>query len=195
MAALAAKDRNTFAHSCRVEQLAGLLAARICPGDESFSASVRLAARFHDIGKIGVRDALLNKIGALTAEEAVEMQQHVAIGDTILRSLLDTDVLEMVRCHHEQVAGGGYPDGRLAGDAIPLGGRVVAVADAYDAMASPRPYHHQMESAAVLAYLREGAGTHWDANIVDALHDLAAEGALTADTSEEEEASLAISAA
>jgi len=195
MVALAAKDRNTFAHSCRVEQLAGLLAARICPGEEHFGASVRLAARFHDIGKIGVRDALLNKIGSLTEEEAVEMQQHVAIGDAILRPVLDTEVLAMVRCHHEQVAGGGYPDGRLAGEAIPLGGRVIAVADAYDAMASPRPYHRQMEPAAVLAYLRDGAGTHWDADIVDALHDLAAEGALTADTPEEEEAALAVGAA
>lgn len=181
--ALEAKDPRTRAHSVRVARLAALLAAEFRPGEPEFAERVRVAALFHDIGKIGVSEAVLNKTTPLTPSEVAEVRRHPEIGETILRPLLDPEAVRMVRSHHEHISGEGYPDG-LAGDAIPLGGRIIAVADAYDAMVSPRPYSPVRARADVLEALQAGAGVQWDAGCVSALVGLAARNHLPASTAE-----------
>jgi len=126
------------------------------------------AARVHDIGKIGVPDAILNKAGRLTEEERATMEQHPVRGAALLQRYRDfVRGVAVVRHHHERWDGTGYPDG-LAGMDIPFGARVIAVADSYDAMTSDRPYRTGMPIPKAAAILREGRGAQWDATIVDA---------------------------
>ncbi len=140
---------------------------------------LRVAALFHDIGKIGVPEVVLNKPGKLTEEEFAHIQKHPEIGETILRPLFaDPDVLSIIRNHHERWDGGGYPDG-LKGEAIPFGARIVAVADSYDAMTSARSYRAGMDPERALDILAKGAGTQWDPEIVGALLGLADADELT----------------
>jgi diguanylate cyclase (GGDEF)-like protein/putative nucleotidyltransferase with HDIG domain len=129
---------------------------------------VRAAGVLHDIGKLGIPDAILRKPGALDREEWQEMRRHPEIGARILEHANLRDIARWVRAHHERVDGSGYPAG-LAGTAIPAEARVLAVADAYEAMTSDRPYHASMDAAAAEAELRGAAGTQFDAEIVDAL--------------------------
>jgi response regulator RpfG family c-di-GMP phosphodiesterase/anti-anti-sigma regulatory factor len=175
--ALEAKDPTTHNHSARVADLATVLATRVRPGDTAFGARVRVAALFHDIGKIGVPESVLNKREQLEEHEMALVKRHPEIGETILRPLLDEETVAMVRGHHEHVSGAGYPDG-LKGEAIPLGGRIIAVADAYDAMTSTRPYRPEITQPHVLEILRDGVGRQWDAVVVEALLTMAAEGRL-----------------
>ena len=120
----------------------------------------------HDVGKIGVSDATLKKPGRLTPEEFAEIKRHPDEGWSILRDLSQLRyVLPGVLYHHEQYDGRGYPDG-LAGEAIPLDGRLLAVADAYDAMTSDRPYRRGMPVARAEEILRAGAGAQWDPRII-----------------------------
>jgi putative nucleotidyltransferase with HDIG domain len=174
---LQAKDEVTYRHSARVSELAATLALRVLPGDGSFAARVRIAGQLHDIGKIGVPDGILTKEGALSNEEMRRIREHPVTGANILRSLLDAEIVAMVRGHHEQVCGGGYPDG-LAGEAIPFGARIIAVADAYDALTSERPYKPEITHADVLDILRRGANQHWDEDVVEAMMAMDAEGEL-----------------
>jgi len=126
------------------------------------------AARVHDIGKIGVPDAILNKPGRLTAEERATMEQHPVHGEALLTRYRDfARGVAIVRHHHERWDGTGYPDG-LAKMAIPFGARVIAVADSFDAMTSDRPYRRGMPVAQAAAILREGRGAQWDTALVDA---------------------------
>jgi HD-GYP domain-containing protein (c-di-GMP phosphodiesterase class II) len=122
----------------------------------------------HDVGKIGIKDSVLRKQGPLTAEERAHIQEHVTIGYWILAELRQIrNLLPGVLYHHEHYDGNGYPDG-LAGENIPLLARILAVADAYDAMSHQRPYRDAMPYRRVEEILVQGAGTQWDKQVVDA---------------------------
>jgi HD-GYP domain-containing protein (c-di-GMP phosphodiesterase class II) len=129
---------------------------------------IHLAGLLHDIGKIGIKDEVLRKPGKLTPEEYEHIKLHPALGYEILKGLKKIQhVLPAVLHHHESWDGQGYPHG-LAGEAIPLIARIIAVADAFDAMGSDRPYRKGMQDSVLDKILREGAGKQWDVRIVDA---------------------------
>jgi putative nucleotidyltransferase with HDIG domain len=166
-AAIDAKDDYTRGHSERVAAIAAELARALgCAVDEVERIST--AARMHDIGKIGVPDHLLRGGRALTPAEKAEMARHPTVGAEILLPIHTlADVVPIVRHHHERVDGSGYPAG-LRGEAIPFGARVLAVADALDAMITDRPYRRGMGVDAALAELRRHVGTHFWEPVVDA---------------------------
>jgi diguanylate cyclase (GGDEF)-like protein len=131
--------------------------------------TLRLAAIFHDIGKVSVSDAVLNKEGPLTDDERRQVEHHAVVGERILSSVdFLADVRPLVRHAHERLDGTGYPDG-LAGEDIPLGARIVHVCDAYEAMTTGRPYRDAMSDAEARAQLEAGAGSQFDARVVTAL--------------------------
>jgi putative nucleotidyltransferase with HDIG domain len=139
VATLDARDQYTAGHSAAVAIYSRDIAARMGLSSED-QQKAHLCGLVHDIGKIGLPPGLLEKPGALTLEERRQMQEHSAIGEHILANVEDyNDVAKIVRNHHERVDGQGYPD-RLSGDEIPLMSRIIAVADAYNAMTSKRPY-------------------------------------------------------
>jgi HD-GYP domain-containing protein (c-di-GMP phosphodiesterase class II) len=126
-----------------------------------------VAGLLHDIGKIGIPDNVLNKPGQLTGEEWSLVRAHPALGASILaKAPMLSDIIPIVAAHHERFDGRGYP-GNAAGENIPLAARILAVADAYDAMTSNRPYRHAMSRQAALDELRSNAGTQFDPNIVE----------------------------
>ena len=129
----------------------------------------RYGAIFHDIGKIAIPDAILNKAGALTAAEFEQIKAHPIVGEQILAPVpFLADVRRIVRHDHERWDGTGYPDG-LRGPQIPLGARIVLVVDAYHAMISDRPYREAMPEAEACDELRAHAGSQFDPAVVDAL--------------------------
>lgn len=164
-AALDARDEYTAGHSIRVAEYSEQI-GRLAGFDEAFVTTIRKSALLHDIGKIGVRDAVLLKPDRLTPEEEAQMQLHPALGEAILQQVQPKEALAPllpgVRSHHERYDGKGYPDG-LAGEDIPLLGRVLAVADAFDAMTSDRPYRKGFPTQKAIAILESGRGTQWDA--------------------------------
>ncbi len=165
--ALDAKDSYTYGHSERVARIAVELGRELgMQGDEL--SDIYLAGLLHDVGKIGVRDAVLSKTEPLTPQEFEHIKQHVTIGYAILADLRPIrNLLPGVLYHHERIDGKGYPDG-LAGDAIPLLARILAVADAYDAMSTTRPYRQAMPCPKVEQILMEGAGKQWDKRVIEA---------------------------
>jgi len=166
--ALEAKDEYTRGHSERVSSIAGTLGQAIGLRPDELRR-LRLAGRLHDIGKIGVRESILLKPGKLTDQEYREIQVHSVVGERILAPVLRDDrVVGIVRHHHESYDGGGYPDG-LTGSAIPLGARLLAVADAFDALTSDRPYRSRLSPSGALAVLRAGAGAQWQPTFVETL--------------------------
>src|SRR5262249_14052268 len=166
-AAIDAKDSYTFGHSERVARVAVELGRELGLQDEELS-DIYLAGLLHDIGKIGVRDAVLTKREHLTPDEFEHVKQHVTIGYKILADLRPIrNLLPGVLYHHERYDGTGYPDG-LVGEAIPFLARILAVADAYDAMSTMRPYRAAMAIQKVEEILMTGAGTQWDRQVVDA---------------------------
>lgn len=174
---MAAKHRHTEDHARRVTGVAGALARalRLPSGDVR---AVELAARFHDIGKIGVRDDVLDKRGALTGAEYDHVKTHPLVAERILGSLDDfASVLPLVKHEHERFDGTGYPDG-LRGEAIPLGSRIIAVADAYDALVSVRSYRSPCTSGAALDEIRRCAGTQFDPVLVDLFERLVRDGTI-----------------
>ena len=166
------KDEDTAQHIHRMSEYSGLM-ARHCGLSEAESDLVLRASPMHDIGKIGIPDAILLKPGPLTAEEWVVMKTHTTIGASILESD-SSDFLEAGRiialAHHEKWDGSGYPQG-LAGEAIPLYGRICAVADVFDALTSRRPYKAPYPNDKALAILRDGRGTHFDPRVLDVFLD------------------------
>lgn len=163
------KDRYTKDHSDEVATYAQLLAeAMALPSDRR--AVLFDAGLLHDVGKVGVPDAVLRKPGRLTNDEFDAMKQHVVLSEALLRCLLppetDPDVLDAVRCHHERWDGHGYPRG-LAGEAVPLVGRIMIVADAVSAMHMDRPYRKGLSTSQIIAELRRGAGTQFDPELVE----------------------------
>jgi len=166
VSAVDAKDPYTCGHSERVALVARRL-ADACGLDEEECERIYLTGLLHDVGKIGVSDAVLSKPGKLTPAEFDEIKRHTELGWSILCELEQLRyVLPGVLHHHETFHGQGYPDA-LSGEAIPLVARILAVADAFDAMASDRPYRPGMEIAKVTAILREGAGTQWDPWVIE----------------------------
>jgi len=165
--AIDAKDPYTRGHSNRVARVAVRLAEELgC--DAKMVNMLYLAGLLHDIGKIGVDDQVLRKAGKLSDEEYKHIKQHVNIGHRILHDLSKLEeVLPVVLHHHESWDGRGYPE-RLASEHIPLAARIVAVADAFDAMSSDRPYRKGMPEEKVDSILREGAGRQWDPAVIDA---------------------------
>jgi HD-GYP domain-containing protein (c-di-GMP phosphodiesterase class II) len=165
--ALDAKDTYTYGHSERVARIAVELGRELgLEGDEL--GDLYLAGLLHDVGKIGIKDTVLHKQGPLTPEEQEHIQQHVTIGYWILAELKQIrNLLPGVLYHHERVDGTGYPD-KLAGENIPRLARILAVADAYDAMSHQRPYRDSMPYKRVEEILIQGAGTQWDKQVVDA---------------------------
>jgi putative nucleotidyltransferase with HDIG domain len=162
-----AKDPYTCGHSDRVARIAVLLARNLGCSDKD-QETIYLSGLLHDIGKIGIDDHVLRKAGKLTQAEYEHIKMHAEIGFRILKDLKQLDqVLPVVRHHHESWDGSGYPFG-LAGEEIPLFARIVAVADAYDAMSSDRPYRKGMEDERLDMILREGAGSQWDPRVVEA---------------------------
>lgn len=165
--AIDAKDPYTCGHSDRVARIAVRLAQEMGYPPEMLSR-VYLAGLLHDIGKIGVNDAVLQKPGKLTDEEFDHIKTHVEKGHRILSGLKQLDdILPAVLHHHESWDGTGYPH-KLAGEAIPPIARIVAVADAYDAMASNRPYRSRMPNEKIDEIIRKGAGRQWDPQVVEA---------------------------
>jgi putative two-component system response regulator len=152
--------------SRRMADYACLLGASIGLGDDDLATLAKCAV-LHDIGKIAVREEVLLKAGRLSAEEYNEIKIHPEIGERICGPLRDADrILPVIRHHQERWDGRGYPDG-LRGEQIPLLARILAIADAYDAMLSPRPYRPALSPADAIANLRGGAGTQWDPYLVD----------------------------
>lgn len=169
--ALEARDEYTKGHSQRVCDVSLLIGQRMGFGSEAME-ELRIGTTLHDIGKIGVPDAILNKPGRLDDDEFQLMKAHPVIGYEICRPLmLSEGVLMLIRNHHEKLDGSGYPDG-LKGGELPLSLRVVCVADAFDAMSSRRPYRNVMDIDKVISELSRGAGTQFDPVVVEMLKDL-----------------------
>ncbi len=161
------RDAYTGGHSARVASLVrNILEAMQIKGIEA--ELTIMAARVHDIGKIGIPDSILNKAGRLTPQEEAEMRLHPEQGATLLARYADfRRGVEMVQHHHEAWDGTGYPH-RLSKTDIPLGARMIAVADSFDAMTSDRPYRRALSIDQATSILRAGRGSQWDAAIVDA---------------------------
>jgi putative nucleotidyltransferase with HDIG domain len=169
-----AKDGYTGGHTERVAEIAVGLARRLGVWGADLEA-IEIGALLHDIGKIGIPEAILHKPGPLTDEEWVVIRRHPLISEYILEDIgLDSIVLQIARSSHERIDGRGYPDG-LAGDEIPLGARIVLVADAIDAMTSDRPYRRARPSRAAIAELRAQACTQFCPVVVEAAERLYAE--------------------
>ncbi len=168
VAALDARDRETEGHSQRVAALTVQLAPALGIADEKELRNLHHGALLHDIGKIGVSDAILRKPGKLTDEEWVEMKKHPGLGAEILRGIRFLEsAIPIVHSHQERWNGSGYPLG-LRGEAIPLWARMFAVVDVYDALISDRPYRAALPRAQAIAYIVEKRGVEFDPRVVDA---------------------------
>ena len=167
-AALEAKDAYTNDHASQIADLAGGVCERIGLSHAE-TRVVKLGALLHDIGKIGIPEAILRKPGSLTGEEIAVMQQHPDIGARILQPVpFFAELVPLVRSSHERWDGRGYPDG-LCGDEIPLGSRVIAVCDAFHAMTEDRVYRKALTLEDAMRELDRCAGTQFDPDCTDAL--------------------------
>ena len=161
-----AKDERTSKHSQRVSEYSKLIAKEY-GFTEKEQENIRNAALLHDIGKIGIPDSVLNKPGRLTDEEYTMMKTHVTRGAEILKDFTLIDhVVEGARYHHERYDGKGYPD-HLAGEEIPLYGRIISIADAFDAMTANRVYRKRQDFDYVMGELQKGRGTQFDPELLD----------------------------
>jgi diguanylate cyclase (GGDEF)-like protein len=165
--AVDAKDSYTRSHCQTVSHLCALVAAELDLSPDRV-VRMRLAGLLHDVGKIGVPDAILTKPGRLTDEEFAVMQRHATLGGEIVGAADLPQESHWIRHHHERYDGNGYP-GHLRGDEIPLESRIILACDAYEAMTSNRPYRKAPGHAFAIAELRQHAGTQFDARVVDAL--------------------------
>jgi two-component system cell cycle response regulator len=165
-------------HLSGVADLAHAVGRRLGIDGEELE-SVRHAAELHDVGKVAIPEAILNKPGPLDPEEWEFIKRHTIIGERILAGAPALAyVARLVRASHERMDGTGYPD-RLAGDEIPLGSRIVAVCDAYDAMLAERPFRAARTSDAAVDELRRCAGTQFDTTVVEAFIEVLPEVRLT----------------
>jgi putative nucleotidyltransferase with HDIG domain len=173
VATLDARDQYTAGHSAAVAVYARDIASRM-ELSEGQQQLAHLCGLVHDIGKIGLPAGLLEKPGALTLEERRQMEKHSEIGERILSKVEDyAEIAAIVRHHHERVDGHGYPDGR-SGDEIPLLARIIAVADAYNAMTSDRPYRDAMPSRVARMRLAQAVGSQFDTSVVAAFEAILA---------------------
>jgi len=163
-----AKDHYTYNHSNHVARLSFSLAQELGLS-EKVKGKLEHAAAIHDIGKIGVEESILRKTGVLTPEEYEGMKKHPEIGVRIVQAVpFLEDAIPVILYHHERFDGNGYPEG-LKGEQIPLTARIVAVADAIDAMMRPRPYRNALPEGDVLKELENNAGTQFDPRIVEVI--------------------------
>ena len=166
MSALAERNRDLGAHGHDVAELAGAVAAAFSMPIEDIEV-IRQAAELHDVGKVAILDAILYKPAALDDDEWALMRRHTLIGEKILAAAPDLGrVARLVRSSHENYDGSGYPDG-LARREIPLGARIIAVCDAFDAMTTDRPYREAIGEAAAITELRRCAGSQFDPDVVE----------------------------
>jgi putative two-component system response regulator len=167
-AAVEAKDAYTERHTHRVAESARHIGMKMGLAERALDALYR-GGIIHDIGKIGVPDAILLKQGPLNAEERRRMRMHPVIGESIVKPLrTGANLLPIIRHHHEHFDGTGYPDG-LAGRAIPHLARIVSVCDAYDALVTDRPYRKAKSPEEAIEILQDGAGRQWDPEAVGVL--------------------------
>jgi response regulator RpfG family c-di-GMP phosphodiesterase len=167
-----ARDHYTSGHSMRVRQYSLRLADAL-QLDQRLRRQLSLAAKLHDIGKVGVPDVILNKPGALTDEEFEAVKQHPVIGERIIAPIIrNLNILAAIRSHHERIDGGGYPDG-LSGNNIPLLARLLTVVDCFDALTSARAYRPAMGIDHAVRLLEEGAGKQFQPEFVRAFMDRA----------------------
>ncbi|TME97516.1 MAG: response regulator [Chloroflexi bacterium] len=167
-AAVEAKDKYTEKHTHRVAESARHVGMKLGLPERALDALYR-GGIIHDIGKIGVPDAILLKPGPLAGDEVRIMRAHTTIGESIVRPLRSgANLLPIIRNHHEHFDGRGYPDG-LAGRAIPRLARIVAVCDSYDALVTDRPYRKARTVDEAIGTLADGAGKQWDPEVVEAL--------------------------
>ncbi len=183
--AVDAKDVRTNQHSHRVAEYSVLIAQEMkCYKwwqREKFLSNLRKTAQMHDIGKIGIPDSVLNKVGRLTDEEYAQMKSHVIRGSEILKDFtLVENVVDGTRYHHERYDGKGYPDG-LKGKEIPLFARIISVADTFDAMTSNRVYRNHMDTDYVMEEMKRGRGTQFDPEVLDAFLRLIESGVINLD--------------
>jgi putative nucleotidyltransferase with HDIG domain len=175
--AIEARDPYTEQHSNRVTRIAMAL-CQAMGGSQEEQDILNVAAQLHDIGKIGIRDDILLKPGSLTEEEFCIIKEHPVIGAKIVERLgLWDREKNIIRCHHERFDGKGYPDG-LAGEAIPMLGRILSVADVYDAIASDRAYRKRMDEDKILHIMYSGSGSQFDAGVIDTFRSLYGQGVL-----------------
>lgn len=172
--AIDAKDTYTNGHSSRVAEYALRIARRYGYNREQ-QDEIYMAGLLHDVGKIGVPDSVINKPSRLTEEEYAQIKTHVVMGDRILKNIWERPKLAIAaRWHHERYDGTGYPDG-LSGDDIPEEARIIAVADAYDAMSSNRSYRNILSQATVRREIENGKGTQFDPVFADIMLRIIAE--------------------
>ncbi len=165
------RDKYTRGHIERVMNYAIAIAERLGWTDGQLR-SLRFGAILHDIGKIYIRESILRKPGPLTPEEWVEMKQHAAIGADLLKSIdYLSGAIPIIRHHHERWDGRGYPDG-LAGEEIPQGARIVAVADSFDAMTTMRVYQDAVAQEKAISEIKAGIGVRYDPQVVEAFLSL-----------------------
>jgi putative nucleotidyltransferase with HDIG domain len=162
--AVDARDTYTGSHSTRVAELAAWIAARLGLDAEQVELA-RLAGSLHDLGKLAIPEEILRKPGPLTPPERLVLERHSQIGFRMLESLEVDPVAHWVLHHHERWDGAGYPN-RLAGEDIPLGARIIFVADAYDAMTSDRAYRGRLTPQEAVTELKRCAGTQFDPEVV-----------------------------
>jgi putative two-component system response regulator len=165
-ASVDAKDRYTHGHSSRVAEYSREI-ARQAGFSDAEQDTIYMVGLLHDVGKIGIQGAIINKTGRLTDEEFAEIKTHPAVGSAILEKITDFPELTIgARWHHERYDGRGYPDG-LASEDIPEIARIIAVADAYDAMTSNRSYRNSMSQENVRAEIERGKGSQFDPRFAD----------------------------
>ena len=171
--ALEAKDPYMRGHSARVADLSATVAHQMGLPEEEVEL-VRVAGRLHDIGKIGTREAVLNKQGALTPEEFEHVKQHVIIGSQILAPLTHLgDIIPAVRHHHERFDGSGYPDG-LRGEGIPLSARIIGSGEVFDALTTSRAYQDKITPEQAIERIADLSGTVLDPAVFEALSTVVA---------------------
>lgn len=164
---MALRDGAMSEHGLRVRRYALAIAMEAGITDEQTIEALDAASLLHDVGKLGIPDQVLHKPGPLTAEEYSLVKRHATIGADILSSIpFPGPLATIVRHHHENWNGTGYPD-RLAGEDIPVGARVLAVADCYDALTSDRPYRRALSHACAIGMIAQGRGTSYDPSITD----------------------------
>jgi len=169
--AVEARDAYTARHAERVAAY-GIEIARACGLDAADDPDLEFGFLLHDIGKIGISDAILYKPGLLTDDERDDMRRHPVIGEEIVRGIdFLAGARQVVRSHHERWDGAGYPDG-LAGERIPLAARVFAVADTFDALTSDRPYRAAAPFHEARRVIASASGTQFDPTVADAFDDI-----------------------
>jgi HD-GYP domain-containing protein (c-di-GMP phosphodiesterase class II) len=173
------KDRYTAVHGCRTGEIAALIAPTLGFPKEKLD-EVIVGGMLHDLGKIGIRDAILHHDGPLSPEEFNEMKQHPIIGAEILKGLTSmSGIIPYVLYHQEKFDGSGYPEG-LQGEAIPIEGRLISVADALDAITSERPHSKRIGIDVAIAEIHRCSGSHFDPKVVEALEMVMRDNAIAA---------------